>query len=375
MHRLPIASVLESLIFCLMGPPVLADPPRLLFEKAEPIPALDALFDRADGWIGADGDYTVPLGPDRLLWLFSDTWVGKVRAGKRVDATIVNNTLAIQEGRGGSAKMRFIVRQNAQHKPAAMFTPSDGRGWFWLQAAAYANKKLYVLLTQVDKAEKPGVFGFQLVSQTLGIVSNTQDDPTDWRLEQRKLPCSIFTTQRTLTFAAAALVDGDYLYIYGTDEDTKPKGGKRYLITARVPTSQIEDFKAWQFRTADGWTTDFMSVARTIGDMGTEASVSYLPAFKQYVLVYTERGLSDRILARSAPTPVGPWAESSVIYRCPEPSRDKKIFCYAAKAHPELAGADELVVSYCTNSYDFWQVARDAKIYLPKFIRVKARQR
>jgi hypothetical protein len=47
------------------GPPVV--------KSAAPAPELDALFDRADGWIGADGAYSVALSPQRTLWLFSET--------------------------------------------------------------------------------------------------------------------------------------------------------------------------------------------------------------------------------------------------------------------------------------------------------------
>jgi hypothetical protein len=105
--------------------------------------------------------------------------------------------------------------------------------------------------------------------------------------------------------------------------------------------------------------------------MASEGSVSYLPDVKQYILVYTDGGLSDRILARTAPEPTGPWSASAVIYRCPEAGRDKKIFCYGAKAHPTLARGSELIVSYVANSFDFWQVAADATIYLPRFVRVE----
>jgi hypothetical protein len=105
--------------------------------------------------------------------------------------------------------------------------------------------------------------------------------------------------------------------------------------------------------------------------MASECSVSYLAVAKRYVLVYTEGGLSDRILARSADTPVGPWSASSVVYQCPEAGWDNRIFCYGAKAHPSLAAGDELVISYIANSFDFWQVAADARIYVPRFIRVK----
>jgi hypothetical protein len=103
--------------------------------------------------------------------------------------------------------------------------------------------------------------------------------------------------------------------------------------------------------------------------MASDGSVSYLPGLKRYVLVYTEDGLSPRILARTSKKPEGPWSPPTKIYSCPEGAQ-KGVFCYAARNHPELARGDELVISYCTNTFDFWQVLRDAKLYVPRFIRV-----
>ena len=45
----------------------------------------------------------------------------------------------------------------------------------------------------------------------------------------------------------------------------------------------------------------------------------------------------------------------------------------AAKAHATFSTDDELALSYVVNSLDFWQVARDASLYWPRFLRVKLR--
>ena len=50
---------------------------------------------------------------------------------------------------------------------------------------------------------------------------------------------------------------------------------------------------------------------------------------------------------------------------------DKGVFTYAAKAHAWAAAEDELVISYCVNSWDFARLFKDEKVYRPKFVRVK----
>lgn len=350
--------------------PLGPEPPGLAVTGAEPFPAMNALFDRTEGWIGADGVHSLPLGDGETLWLFSDTWVGAVRDGKRQDATIVNNTAAIQRGRAEDATVRFVVCGEDVNEPRALITPADGKGWFWLQAGAMVNGGLAVFLSQIEKTADPGVFGFRQVGQWLGTIGNPQDDPLSWRVEQKRLPHGIYTDTRILSFGAALLRRGDMLYIYGTDEDIHPTARDRYLIAARVPVARVAEFTAWEFLHAGTWQPDFWKSSRLVPNMASDCSVGYLAERRQYVLVYTEGGLSERILIRTAPEPRGPWSEAVVAYHCPEARWDPRIFCYNARAHPVFSSGDTLVVSYVANSFDFWHVATDARLYWPRFIRV-----
>ena len=66
--------------------------------SVESAPAYDALFQRTNGWTGADGDFTVALTNGLTLWLFSDTFIGEVRNGHRINTTMVHNSAAWQHG-------------------------------------------------------------------------------------------------------------------------------------------------------------------------------------------------------------------------------------------------------------------------------------
>ncbi|MGA2060980.1 MAG: DUF4185 domain-containing protein [Thermoguttaceae bacterium] len=350
--------------------------PSLVIRDAKPALELNALFEQKDGWIGGDGAHSVKLSPQRTLWLFSDSWMGSIRNGKRVDATIVNNVVALQEGHGAQAKMRFIASHGPDGKPQAFLTPNDRRGWFWLQAGAIVNRKLYMFLTQLEKTSDPGVFGFRQIGLWLAVIDNVQDDPTAWHAEQIKLPCTIFEPKRELTFGAALLENGDHLYIYGTDEDVNEEGRDRYLIVARAQKTTIENVTTWEFFREGQWQADFAASGRLVKEMASDCSVTFMSKIKQYVLVYTERGLSARILARTALEPRGPWSPPAIMYECPEMGQDKRIFCYNGKAHASMSGGDEMVVSYVANSFDFWHLAADAQLYWPRFVRIglKARE-
>jgi hypothetical protein len=340
------------------GPPVV--------ESAAPANELDALFERTDGWIGADGAYSVALSQNRTLWLFSDTWVGRIRGGQRTDATIVNNTVGVQEGPG--KRLTYSIARWPDGKPRALIVPADGRGWFWLQAGMACQGELSLFLNQVEKTDDNSVFGFRAIGLWLGSVANADERPERWRVQQVKMPNTVFSHDRVLAWGAAALRVRDDLYVYGFD-DRRGKGAfNRQMVLARVPARSVSDMVAWRYFHDGLWSEDFHNPSHLAGDIACEYSVT--PLGNRYLAVYTESGLSPRIMGRTADQPWGPWSAATVLYECPEMSRDKKVFCYAAKAHPSLSSGNDLVVSYVVNSFDLRQVVCDATLYWPRFVRV-----
>lgn len=344
----------------------------LPFLDPQPAPAWEALFRQRDGWIGADGAYSVALGPRRIVWLFSDTWVGKIRDGKRTDATIVNNTLAVQEGLDpATAKVEFVIRRDSAGKPEAFLKPDDGRGWFWLHAGVMANDKLYLFLLQIERTGSPGVFGFKQIGEWLAVVDNPQEHPLGWHVRQVKLPFVEFSDRRQLTFGAAALVQGAELYVYGTERKDGAKSAS--LVLAKVNAGGVEDVTAWRFYFQGRWEKGPVRLESLASGMAAEFSVHRHADEKRFVLIYTDLGLSPRILRLTAAAPEGPWSVAETVYTCPEMGRDKNLFTYAAKAHPEISPKDGLLITYAVNSFDFGQIARDATLYFPRFVVVPAR--
>lgn len=333
-------------------------------------PEFDRLFQRTNGWIGADGDFAVALTNGLTLWLFSDTLVGEVRAGRRVNTTMINNSAAWQHGNApATARVDFFYRQTAEGKPSSLITPADGRGWFWLFDGAMAGGKLFFFLTQVERANDKTAFGFRQIGTWLGEVSNPFALPTEWHVKQTKIPFTRVDTNEHRFFGSSLLATNGFIYIFGTREK---KGADRKMILARAPETGLSDFSLWQFRTRDGWNTNVDSAASLCSGLATEYSVSWSPMLNRYVLICTENGLSEKILARTAVEPWGPWGDATVVYRCSEAKWNRRIFCYAAKAHPMLALAtNELIVSYAANSFELAQLFDDARLYWPRFVRLK----
>ena len=342
----------------------------------EVLPEFNALFERQEGWTGADGAYTVGLSGKEILWLFGDTWYGEVRQDRHEDARIINNSIAIQ---GGIAPphvtVDFYSGESSGGKPLAFFRPSDGRGWFWFYHGIKVSRTLYLFLLQIERTEDPNSFGFIISGTRLATVANPGEPPNSWRAAQLRIPWQRLSPEGDTIFGSAVLRENGFIYIYGTTEDITGGFREKYMILARVPAAKLEQFNKWQFFSSGRWTEDFNSLSRLAGDFANEYSVSYLTSLGKYIAVYTANGVSKDIVARFAPHPWGPWSEPEILYECPEQSWGADVFCYAAKGHPELSAApDEIIVTYIASSRDFDKIVDNARLYRPRFLRVKFRE-
>src|SRR5579871_4062679 len=245
-----------AIVGVVLIPLILAAEP-LVVKTAAPAPDLDALFERDDGWIGADGAYSVAFSPTRTLWLFSDTWVGKIKDGRRTDATVVNNSIGLQEGNRG--RVTYSIAHSSDDKPRAMIVPTDGRGWFWLQAGVADGNRLSIFLNQVEKTDDKSVFGFRSIGLCLGTVANADQPPESWRVEQVKMPNAVFSKDRVLAWGAAVLRVGDELFVYGIDERRGKGPPDRRMVVARVPAASVGTFAAWRYFRDGAWAEDFRS--------------------------------------------------------------------------------------------------------------------
>jgi Domain of unknown function (DUF4185) len=335
-------------------------------------PEWDALFQRESGWIGADGDYSIPLSADTTLWLFSDTFVGKVKDGKRLDAVMINNSVAVQRG---ANQPEFFYGTTTNGKPASFIVPQHGspRGYYWLAHGARTELGLDFFLHRIVTI-KPGTpFGFKQVDGWLAHVANSDAAPPQWRITQTQVPFTKVFDKGALIFGGAVLREGQSVYIFGTDSrpEAKQAGMPNGMVVARASAKGLGDFTQWRFLANGVWQEDSSKATPVFPNVGSEFSVSWLPARRAYAAVYSQ-GIEGGILLRLAPALAGPWGDPVMVYRCPEMDWPSKAFCYAAKAHPELTSApDELLITYAANSWDFWILFKDARLYWPRFVRLK----
>jgi hypothetical protein len=330
------------------------------------------MFQRTNGWIGADAVYSLTLSTNRTLWFFGDTFIGDIANGRRTNATMVNNTVAIQTGCGASMRINFFLPRNAAGRPRAWVEPPDARGWFWPFGSVTNSAGAWVFLWQMEKAGS-GAFGFQNVAVWLSHIENPFASPESWKISHRKIPFTDLNAEPRRLFGSSALAADGWIYIYGVAEPKNHFFTGRSMTVARVRADAVEDFSQWRFWTGESWSENFRDATGIAGGMGAEFSVAFAPWLRRYIAVTTENGLSSKITARTAPNPWGPWSAPRAIHTCPEPSMKKGIFFYAGKAHVSLSADGEMLVSHAFNANDFWEIVRDARIYWPRFVRVPMR--
>jgi len=341
--------------------------------KADGLPRWEAAFRKADPrWRGADGDASVPLSSSRVLWLYGDTWITSPDARGRQGGRIIRNSLAIEDlAAGRPGKIVFHWRGNAEN-PRAPFQPKGGPGWLWPLSGVRLGKTLLLFFVQVVETTHTEL-GFELSGSVLVKVSNPDDPPSEWRADPCDIPFFSHGPEGDTVFGSACLSLEGLLYIYGYREDWNlgPKG--RRVLVARMPAEALKnaDFSVWQFFAGGAWTGDWSRASPLFDGAATEMSVSWFPAERKFIAVYTCCGLSPRILGRTAQRPEGPWSEPTRLYECPDASWNKDYFCYGGKAHPELATmGNELILTYSANAWDFDDLRKDLRLYWPRFVRV-----
>ncbi|MFB4276472.1 DUF4185 domain-containing protein [Nonomuraea sp. MTCD27] len=307
-------------------------------------------------WTGADGTYSLRLPSGRELWVFSDTFLGRVDPdGSRPPVVeeggttvFLNNSFAVErDGRLST------IHDGTAAKPEAVMPPRDKNHWYWAGDATLAGGIVEVTYQEYERYG-PGAWDWRWHRNVLARFA-------PGRLQQ---PISVhdLPSGHGVSWASGTLKDGGYTYVYGVEDLGSPK----YMHIARVKGQSL--LGAWEYLKADGtWSASEADSARVMSGVANEYSVSRVGS--GYVLIThdTTEALSANIVAYSACSPFGPFTGRQHVYTTPETGGN--IFTYNAHAHPEIAGGG-LVVSYNVNSFVNTDHYRDVSIYRPRFLDV-----
>lgn len=356
--RTAVATLAALLAFSIVAPPAAG--------AARAGATTDADWERAlagngTGWCGGDGIFSVPLGAGRTLWLFGDTFLGRIADGRRDRCILVNNTIAVTgTAAGGAIRPRFFWGRDGA-RPAAYFPPLTPGRYFWPLHGIVRGGTLYVFLMEIEGTGMGEAFAFRLAGNALAVIDRPDRDPLLWKPRLLRLPHGRATDDDSILWGTALLPAGNGVHVYGYRERKEKETGRvaRELVRAVVPR-RLESFA--------GWRIDLTPLA---DEIAVEHSVSRLPGGR--LLLCHTRGLHDpTAITRIARRPGAPFGPPAPLFTPPLPE-GRRGFAYAAKLHPHLADRRGELLTWVVNSLDFMELFSDASLYTPRADRVRVR--
>ncbi|MFF4960156.1 hypothetical protein [Streptomyces sp. NPDC001222] len=353
--------------------------------------ALDAEFTRygddsarTDDWTGGDGTHSVRLPDGRVLWLFSDTYLGPVHGPpnpvgesyvwREVSTPLVRNS-AVVMSRAGRLERTL---------PAPLFPDPAPGEWRWPVAAQVeprspgsAEQVVRVLLWTRTTGTYPWIYGVPAATEVATLsLPDLRVESAVRILDQRGIP----DPSRRVLFGTTTTADGTWTYVFGGD-DARAAGrpaSRAYL--ARVARGRLADPTAWQYWNGLAWTSR-PRLGAVLGDgRGTGVASAFTVVRDQgtYVLFTMAAGTPGLTTVTSywACAPTGPWHGPGRRLRAPLPQGE--VAAYNPQAHPELSGGDgRLVLSYDVNWLDATggaaqtNLSRNVSLYRPRFVALR----
>jgi len=317
------------------------------------------------GVTGADGMYSVLLPNGQTLWIFGDTFLGKVNADgsrNKIDPVFVRNAVAIQEGN----KLITYFGKTAERDASFLIPPgapvgkvfSEDSLWFWPGDAYVENGRVKLFLSSFYQAGEGG-WGFKWTGTWIATLNLP-----DLKLEDLS---RIDIPLNPEIHWGHAVFDEDpvFLYVYGLGS-SKPFAAR--IPKAKNGKTKVSDYSQWQFLSGSDWVTSAGEAKPMLDFKGAE-QFSVFKLDDKFVYLSQEGGFSNKIYTFVAETPFGEWQDSTCIYSVPE-FENEHLFAYNALAHPQFVKYGKLLVSFCVNSFEMADVFKNADNYRPRFIRV-----
>jgi hypothetical protein len=331
-------------------------------------------FPLKDGWLGGDGDVSIPVNATQTLFIFSDTYVGNKNQDRSCEGLkMVSNSVAVETCLPGiKPEVHYFWNKMYTDNPGPIFKSFTNRYRYWVNDAFRHKNCLYVLLEKI--AAKQGgapddIFNFSQVGYTLAKIVNHSDTPDKWRIELIPLP----DFSHPLLGIGAHAKDNNFLYFFVNRNDNAQLLARKNLDFIDAPEKSFEYYalnKTWKSRIQKDDMDTLIHGFRA-------NTVNYHPDMKQWVMVCDIKFLDNKIRIRTASNLTGPWSDEKIIYECPEvtpgnAAYSKTNFCYLPReCIQNYDGKNHsMLITYDINNSDFSEIRSNPQIYTPKVVSI-----
>lgn len=306
---------------------------------------------------GGDGMYSIALPDGRSIFLMGDSYLGTVTNGTRPQGThMYRNTYFVYDGRS----VRGIADGNGPGTSAAVpeGQPFEAK-WYWPGHGFAVGDRLFIFQELMYQGAE-GAWGFRY--ETTHTLEYSLPDIT--LVNDRRIP---FYGSADIHYGAAALNDGDWLYIYAQVDIENDIDPVTEVLLARTDADRI--YTEWEYWTGSGWSTN-PALAKALDGIASVPVSSQFNVFRlgsKYVLFTSDKTFdSGKIYSFVSDTPWGPWKNRRLLYEIP--ALKSGWYSYNAMAHPQFEKDGMILISYNVNTGTFAEQFSDVESYRPRFV-------
>jgi hypothetical protein len=317
-----------------------------------------------DEFQGADVGADVTLQDGRRLWVFGDTLRARTFKGQR----FVRNSMLV------FTHTCAQVVLPADHG-ALIPDRADGTG-YWPMSIAKVQRPGYDLVgvaaQRVRGKADPGNPGdFENLGPSIAVFL-VRTGETPQLIERRDLGADNASRKRPM-WGAAAAVDGDWIYLYGTANPEKAGVFGWSLNVARVKIDDILKSSQWRYWDGRSWQRNASRASKLIPAVGgvSQTLSVFHKGGRWYAVSKRDEFLGKDLVIWTAPGPTGPFTASPALATIPSDAASGMLR-YMPLAHPDLLPeGGSIVVSVSQNNTDIAKVDDNPFLYRPRFLRVK----
>ncbi|KUL53079.1 MULTISPECIES: DUF4185 domain-containing protein [unclassified Streptomyces] len=347
---------------------------------------------RTDDWTGGDGTHSVRLPDGRVLWLFSDTFLGRVHAPPnpagqphtwRDDSAPMVRNSAVVMSRSGALRRTLT---------APLFPDPAPQQWRWPVAARVEprspdaeEKVVRVLLWSRMASQGPWIYGVPMATEvaTLSLPDLRVESIVKVSDQQ-----GVADPEKRVLYGTTT-VDGDgWTYVFGGTDAQAASRPTSHAHLARVPHGRLADASAWEYWDGEEWGRAGAS-RPVLGDGGQKGVGSAFTVVREkgtyvlFTMAAGAKGLTD-VTSYWACSPTGPWHGPAKAFEAPLPkdgAARQDTAAYNPQAHPALGKDGRVVLSYDVNWLDpvpasaQANVNRNVSLYRPRFVTLRLSER
>lgn len=322
------------------------------------------------GWTGGDGTYSLRLPDGRILWMWSDSYIGTVDPSTRLRPGwlfTAHNSLTVQDPVTNSVSTVGYPPQTTSY-----FVPTNPANWYWIGDGMVIQPSPGVYKIKIYLLEWTGLFDFQGNSvATLSWPSLAIDS-----IQKVALP------DLTIEWGSRLMRDGRYIYNYGILD---PHTANKLPYVARMASVRdLANPANWEYwsSTVRGWVASQAEATNLPGVPAITNEYNVVKLMSGTGAFYLMTGMNPKnppyplwslITTYYSCTPVGPWTTRTVVYTTPEAGaagcKVGTLNTYNPKTHVEFTSGDQVLISYNVNANNGQDLVC-ADDYKPRFIRV-----